>query len=221
MNRIKVAVADDHPLILEGYTAFFKKQRKFELLFACTNGKDLLEKLESPEMKPDLLLLDINMPVISGLEVLVKMRNSMPEVKVIVISSYNEDALIKELVIRGIRGFLLKDADYEEIVDAMEMVYEGQVYFNESISRRLIKNLVEESRINSVSLNKNFYCPLSEREKEIIQLISEEKSSKEIGEILHLSERTVENHRANILEKTKARNVAGILMFAFRNGIIK
>lgn len=162
MNRIKVAVADDHPLILEGYIAFFKKQRKFELLFTCTNGKDLLEKLETPGMKPDLLLLDINMPIISGLEVLVKMKNTMPEVKVIVISSYNEDALIKELVIRGIRGFLLKDADYEEIVDAMEMVHEGQVYFNESISRRLIKNLVEESRINSVSLNKNFYCPLSE-----------------------------------------------------------
>jgi two-component system, NarL family, response regulator DegU len=216
-SKIKIAVVDDHALFRNGMIALLKNYPSISVSFDACNGIEFFEKLEKRKQSPDVLLLDLDMPEMDGFAVLKKLNATGSPVKPLIITMHNEDELIYELVRLGAKGFLQKNADVEEVVNAIHTLHSGEIFFNNDVSKRVIKNLVKKEHIKTLTLNN----ALSEREKEIIRHICQELTTKEISDRLFISERTVEAHKQHIFEKTKSRNAAGIVTYAFRTGLVQ
>ncbi|MGE0567081.1 MAG: response regulator [Bacteroidia bacterium] len=217
MHRIKIAVVDDHKLFRDGMKALLKDYEDLHVVFEASNGKELFDELLKRKRPLDIIILDVEMPVMDGFEVLKKLKTCYPEIMPLVVTMHNEDHLIFELVELGAKGLLLKSADIEQVVDAIYNLKAGELYFNDEISQRVIKKLVKKEHIKRSPFNPL----LSEREKMIILLICEQCTNKEIGDRLFISERTVETHKRNIFEKTKSKNSAGVVLYAVRTGLIE
>ncbi|RYY98457.1 MAG: response regulator transcription factor [Chitinophagaceae bacterium] len=213
---IRLLIADDHEIFRDGVRAMLKKQKHLELSGEAANGEQLLARAE--ELQPDVVITDIRMPGTDGIAATRRLQELMPGVAVIALSMYDEEHLIVEMLEAGARGYLLKNAPKEEIVQAIETVFNGDVYFCRATSPRLAE-LIAKSSYNP--FRKRSASELNEREKEIVRLICQQLSSREIAEKLHISHRTVEAYRDRLLDKIGARNVAGLVVFAIRNGIYK
>jgi DNA-binding NarL/FixJ family response regulator len=211
---INIALAEDHLLLRQGLITLFKEYEEIKVLFDVSNGKELLDELK--KSKPDVILLDIEMPIMNGKEALLKIKEKYPALKVIMISSYYDDAYITEYLLLGAVGFLPKHFDIEKVIDAIFAVYEQGYYFDNKISTSLVVKLMKSKAVNPTLPNQI----LSNREIEILKLTCLEKTSKEISEELFISQRTVEGHRKQIMIKTKAKNVVGLVMYAIKNKII-
>ncbi len=215
MKKIKLAVADDQFLFRKGLIALLAEHEEFRVLIDAENGKDLLDQME--KKKPDIVLLDLEMPVMDGIEVTSHIKHHYPDVRVIVLTMHNSEEYIVHLIEKGARGFLLKNTDVEVLVDAIYSVKETGYYFNDLISKAMVTGLARKKRI------KPDFRPvkLTEREIEIVRLICKELSNREMAEKLFISLRTIEGHRERILEKTGARNAAGIVLFAVKNNLLE
>ncbi len=211
---INIAIAEDHLLVRQGMVSLLSENEGVKILFDVSNGEELLQELKS--QLPDVILLDIEMPVINGKEALEKIQEKYPSIKVIIVSMYYEDAYISEFISKGARGFLPKNSDIEKIVDAIFAVYEQGYYFDNKVSKALVLKLIKLDKIEPV----NHEVVLSEREIQVLTLTCQEKTNQEISEILFLSKRTVEGYRKTILQKTKAKNVVGLVIYAIKNNII-
>jgi DNA-binding NarL/FixJ family response regulator len=211
---INIALAEDHLLFRQGLTTLLKEYEEINVLFDASNGIELLDELK--KSKPDVILLDIEMPIMNGKEALLKIKEKYPAIKVIMISSYYDDAYITEYLLLGAVGFLPKHCDIEKVIDAIFAVYEQGFYFDNNISKSLLAKLMKSKAVNPTLPNQI----LSNREIEILKLTCLEKTSKEISEELFISQRTVEWHRKQIMIKTKAKNVVGLVMYAIKNKII-
>jgi len=207
-------LAEDHLLFRQGLTTLLKEYEEINVLFDASNGIELLDELK--KSKPDVILLDIEMPIMNGKEALLKIKEKYPAIKVIMISSYYDDAYITEYLLLGAVGFLPKHCDIEKVIDAIFAVYEQGFYFDNNISKSLLAKLMKSKAVNPTLPNQI----LSNREIEILKLTCLEKTSKEISEELFISQRTVEWHRKQIMIKTKAKNVVGLVMYAIKNKII-
>ncbi len=216
-NKIKIAIADDHKLFRDGMAALLKNYDELSISIVASNGNELFHELLKRKRPIDILILDVEMPEMDGFEVLRKLRVIHSEIKPLILTMHNEDELIYGLVELGAKGLLQKSADIEQVVDAIYSLHNNELYFNEDISKRVLKKLVKKEHIKRLDVNKN----LSEREKEIIRLICYEFTNKEIADKLFLSERTIENHKQNIFEKTRSKNSAGLAVYAMRTGIVE
>ena len=214
MNLIKIAIAEDHHLVRQGMVALLNEDPNIDIIFDVENGKLLLEKL--PSNVPDIILLDIEMPVMNGKEALIEIRKTYPAINVIIISAHYEDAYITEFIIKGAKGFLPKNCDIEKVVEAIYAVNTQGYYFDSKVSKSLVAKLVKSEQIAPVFNS----TPLSDREIEILKLTCEERTNKEISDLLNISKRTVEGHRKKILEKTNSKNIAGLVMYAIKHNII-
>ncbi len=216
LNIIKVGIVDDQLLFRKGLISLLEEVKNLSICLEAANGVQFFEILKKNKNAVDVLVLDVEMPEMDGLEVLKILKLKDSNIKVLVLTTHNEDALIYELVKLGAMGFLPKNADIDEVILAIETLNRNELYFNEHISKMVIKKVIKREE------NKYTFDPLhiTEREKDIIKLICEEKSTKQIADILCISERTVNTHKSNIFEKTKAKNSAGVVMFAVRNGIV-
>jgi len=211
---IKLALADDQNLFRKGMAMLLRELDGLEVTLECANGKDLLKAIAVVPV--DIVLLDLEMPVMDGVETMKRIRTDHPEVKVLVLSMHSEEKFIVHLMELGANGYLLKTAEATEVENAIRSLADSGYYFSDMVSQVMLQGLVKKEKVRPYF---NVVDPLSERELEVLKLICAEKTTPEIAEQLFLSPRTVEGHRNNILLKTGARNVAGLVVFAMTNGI--
>lgn len=211
-KQIRIAVAEDHYLFREGLIALLNDEEDIHLEFDVSNGEELLAQLKTS--KVDIVLIDLNMPVLNGQQTLKLLKEYYPNVRPIVLSMYNTHDYISDAIQLGARGFLPKNTNVDQVVDAIYAVYEQGYYFDDEISKSQIFKLVHEVGINPTFKSE----ALSRREVDVLELICEEKTNNEIADLLCISVRTVEVHRQNLLRKINAKNVAGLVIYAIKNG---
>jgi DNA-binding NarL/FixJ family response regulator len=186
-----------------------------EVVLEADNGEDLLAAFE--KNMPDVVIMDLKMPIMDGMEATKIIKKKYGSVKVLVVTMYEDDKFIIHLMENGANGYLLKNADAEEIKKSIYAVHENGYYFNDVVNKALLKKLVLKQNFKP-SFNQN--VEFTERELEVLKLICEEKTAAEIGKEIHLSPRSVEGIRQRLIEKVGVRNTAGLVMFAIKNGII-
>ena len=215
-RNISVVIADDHEIFRDGFRAMLKKYPEIKLVGEAENGKELIDIVG--KLKPDVIFTDIKMPVMDGIEATKQLIKNNPDINIVALSMFDEDSLIMEMLEAGAKGYMLKNAHKEEIIEAIHHVSKGDTYYCKHTSDKLIK-LIAKSSFNPF---KKIPKPqFSERETQIIKLICEQYANKEIAAQLNLSVRTIEGYREKIQEKAKARNSAGIVIFAIKNQIHK
>lgn len=215
-KKIKLGLAEDHELVRQGMVALLQREKGLRVVFDVSNGSLLLDTLRDKFV--DVVLLDLDMPIINGTQALKIIKEKYPDIKVIIISMLYDDEFIWESIELGANGFLAKNCDFEKVVDAIYAVNNNDFYFDERISRALvttIRNGVEGRPIIPG------YPIITPREHKIIELICEEKKNQEISDILCISIRTVETHRKQISEKIGAKNSMGIIKYALKHGLYK
>lgn len=215
MSKIKVAIADDYRIFREGLKVSLSQDDKMDMIFEVDNGEDLLKNIETN--KPDVVIMDLKMPIMDGMEATQQLRKKYQDIKVVVVSMYDDDKFIIHLMEIGANGYLFKNAEPDEIRKAIHSVYENGYYFNDIVNKALLKKLVLKGNIKP-SFNQN--VELTERELQVLKLICEEKTAAEIGKEIFLSPRSVEGIRQRLIEKIGVRNTAGLVMFAAKNGMV-
>lgn len=210
MSKIKIAIIDDHKLFREGLYSLLSKHEDLEIIINANSGLEFFKQLEEGHL-PEVLLLDLTMPEMTGFDVLDKLKKKYPEIRTIAISMHNDGSYIVQCVRSGAYGYLLKNADEDELLKAINAVYEGKKYFNQDISQRMI---------NLISVEGTQPKKLSTKEKEILQLIADGQTTKTIASKLFISTRTVETHRANMMKKMDVKNTAELIKKAAELHII-
>ena len=212
MAKIRVVLADDHQLFRNGLRILLGAYPDLEVVAEASNGNELLKVLE--QCKSDIVLMDINMPEMDGIEATAKIAVSCPDIKVIALSMYGEEEYYYRMVDAGAKGFILKDSDISEVRDAIIAVNKGGNYFSQELLYHVIRRIKNrEQEVKGSNLSK--------REKEILMKICEGLSNHEIADALFISKRTVDKHRANLLAKTNSKNTASLILYAIKNRLIE
>lgn len=212
IDRIKVILADDHEIFRDGFKIMVQKSQHIELIAEASNGLELLKLVRSFE--PDIVVTDIKMPELNGIEATKQLKKEFPALGIIALSMFGEEDLIVDMLEAGARGYLIKNAQKDEIISAIESVYEGETYYCRHTTNKL-SQMIAQSNYNPHQ--KKSKPDFTEKELTIIKLICQEHSSSEIGEKMKLSSRTIEGYREKILEKIEARNTAGIVVYALKH----
>ncbi len=220
MEKIRLAIADDHKIFRNGLKSILEDCADFDLVLEAQDGRQLVSLLAgtSPEALPEVILMDIKMPELDGIQTTAQVKQRYNNIKVLALSMFNEDKYIVDMMKAGASGYLLKNAEPEEIVEAISTVYYRDYYFNEHLSVTLIKQLTANSQ--PLTTGGGIKAELNDREIEVLKLVCQEHSSQEIADIMCLSVRTVEGYRARLFEKTKSKNLVGLVIFAIKAGII-
>lgn len=206
-KKYKVVIADDHNLFRQGLKLILEDLENIEVIADVANGKELVEI--AGVLQPDLIIMDINMPQVNGIEASRLLLHENPDLKILVVSMYGDEQYYNSVIENGVKGFILKDAENTELRAAVNLILNGKTYFSQELLLKLIRNRQANAQIS-----------LTHREQEVLELICQGFSSIEIAGKLFLSERTVENHRANLLNKTGCRNSLSLALFAFRNNLV-
>jgi DNA-binding NarL/FixJ family response regulator len=209
---IKILIADDHRMFRESIRNILTTEKVVEVLDEAENGEILLELLNVH--KPDIILMDIAMPVMNGIETTRKVLEKQPDVKVLALSSFDDDKYYYSMLEAGAKGFVLKNAGIAELKNAINEVYKNNSWFSPELLRKVIAKLNTKPKKNKTS-------DLSDRELEVLKLICESLTNEQIAEKMNLSFETVKWHRANILSKTGCPNTAGLVMYAIKNELIE
>lgn len=212
---IKVIIADDHVLFRAGVKTALSIKKDVDLIGEADNGMQLLNLLK--HMEPDVILLDIQMPIMDGITTLPEIRKIYPHVKVIILSMHNDHSMISKLMEIGANSYLTKNTDSENIYNAIKTCYEQEFYFNELTNKALLTGLRTRRPEPSLPQDAN----LTEKETTILKMMCEEKTTKEIADLVEISPRTVEAIRDKLKTKTGAKSMAGLVMYAVKNGIIE
>lgn len=215
MSKIKIAIADDYKIFREGLKVGFSADDNLEVIMEADNGEDLLKALETTT--PDVIIMDLKMPIMDGMEATKAVRKKYPAIKVLVVTMYDDDKFIIHLMENGANGYLLKNTEPDEIIKSIYAVQENGYYFNDVVNKALLKKLVLKNNLKP-SFNQN--VELTERELEVLKLICEEKTAAEIAKLIFLSPRSVEGIRQRLIEKIGVRNTAGLVMFAVKNSMV-
>ncbi len=214
--KINIAIADDQKLFRKGMAALVNSFDDMTVVFEAENGRELLELCGEHEQKPTIILLDLSMPEMNGLEALKVLKEDFPEIKVIILSSHEVENFILATIQAGANGYLAKNAEPEEVEMAIREVVKNDFYFTMPMLAIMRKGLVKKAPIVSLDNEDN----LTAREKEVLKLICKQFNSHEIAEKLFLSNRTVEGHRNNLLIKTGSRNTAGLVLYALKHKLL-
>ncbi len=215
-QQIKILIADDHEVYRDGLKLMLSKEKKYTIVGEAENGLELVSMAK--ETSPDIILTDIKMPKADGIEATRQIYQENNTIGIIALSMFNEESLVVDMLEAGAMGYLLKSSDKSEIIDAINMVYNNHPYYCKSTSARLAITITE-SKFNPYKKERAIATLFSAKEIEIIRLICEEYSAKEIGDKLFHSMRTVEGYRSKILDKMNAKNTAGIVIYAIKHGI--
>ncbi|HEX3009989.1 MAG TPA: response regulator transcription factor [Bacteroidales bacterium] len=209
---LDVMIVDDHSLFRNGLKILLTTSGHFNVIAEAENGKDFLDLL--PHFQPDIVLMDIDMPVLDGIEATKEALVKYPNLKVITLSMFGEEEYYYKMIEAGVKGFLLKNSDINEVKNALITVWQGGKYFSQELLYNVVKNIRTTHKEQELSE------ALSEREIEVLVQICNGLSNNEIADNLHISKRTVDKHRANLLDKTNSKNTAHLVMFAIKNKLI-
>lgn len=208
---VNILLVDDHTIVTDGLKALLDGDSAYVVKGGAANGQIAIEMLRI--LKIDLVLMDIDMPVLNGIEATKIIKKEMPEKKIIMLTMHDEKAMIKMMLDIGADGYLLKNSGKAEIIKAIENVMAGEQYYSDEVTSVLLETKTSKDELGIIS-------ELTDREIQIIKLIADGLSNKEIGEKLFISHRTVDTHRTNFMNKLDLHNVAGIVKFAITNGLI-
>jgi two-component system nitrate/nitrite response regulator NarL len=211
-KKIKILVADDHPVVRKGLQSCLARQERLKIVGEASDGEEALKKTR--ELSPDVVLMDISMPGMNGLEVTGVLRKDHPDVKVLVLSVHNNRDYIFRIIQAGAHGFISKEAPPDELLRAIESVYAGEPFFSPEIAKAALHQLVSSGG------KKDPFAQLTSREREVLVLIAEGQSNKEIANKLGIGVRTIETHRERIMRRLDIHSVAGLTKFAIANGMI-
>lgn len=212
-SKIRILLVDDHPIVLDGIKSHLAAQPEFEVVGEATNGQEGVRKAR--QLKPDLVLLDISMPHMSGLEAVSLLRRQVPEARVAVLTMHNNKEYIAQVVRLGARGYMLKDTSPTELVQAIKLIHGGGVYFSPKVSKALVDEVVAQGAAPVPTTP-----ALSDREREVLVLIANGNSNKEIAHRLGIGVRTTETHRERVMRKLDIHSVAGLTKYAIARGMV-
>lgn len=212
---IKIFLADDHTIVRQGLAKLLEAELHIQVVGEAQDGREAVNKVQ--KLNPDIVIMDIAMPLLNGIEATRQIKKISPQTKIIILSMHSHDRYISELINLGASGYLLKDSTGGEIIKAVSAAMKGDVYLSPSISRRVVEDYL---LLKKTSSREDLYAKLSNREREVFQMIAEGRTTKEISDILCVSPSTVKTHRANIMEKLKIYNVSQLIQFAIRLGIV-
>lgn len=215
MPKIKVLLAEDHTIVRKGITSLLAGEADIEVVGEAEDGQEAVEKVE--QLAPDVVLMDNTMPVLNGLEATRQIKKRFPEVKVLVLTMHTTEEYIQQFLQAGASGYLIKKTAPKELVTAIYAVYRGDSYLSPAISNLIIEGYLQQAA--SVASEDN-YEKLTDRERQVLQMITEGASNREIAERLHLSIKTVNNHRMNLMDKLNIHNTAKLVKYAIRKGVI-
>lgn len=208
---IKVLIADDHTLVREGIKALLKEIRNIEVVGEAKDGDEIIEKIK--ELNPDIILLDISMPKVNNLNFCEKIRSISEDIKIIILSMHYSEEYVREALRYGVKGYILKDSSFSELEIAIKSVFNGEVYLSPKISNILVRDYLDKV--------KDPLDMLTERQKEILKLLAEGYSVKEIAQLIGISVKTVETHKAQIMEKLNIYDIPGLVKFAIKHGLVR
>jgi len=212
INRIRVMVVDDHPVVRRGISMCLARQPQLEIVGEAGDGREAIQRAR--ELQPDLMLMDIDMPQMNGLAVAEVLRREMPRTKVLILSMHSNTEYVVRIIQSGARGFVLKEAPAEELVRAIEMVNAGDAYFSPDVARVALNKFVQGVGAGQET------PALTNREREVLMLIADGLSNKEIACRLDVGVRTVETHRERIMRKLDIHSVAGLTRYAISCGLV-
>jgi DNA-binding NarL/FixJ family response regulator len=216
-DKIKMIIADDEQLFRSGISFLLQREENIEILFEASNGQQVIDYLKSSENYPDIILMDLKMPELNGVEATKIIQKYFPEIKVIALSSYNSNSFIINMIQVGASSYLVKSSTPEEMIFTVKEVADKGFYYNDFVLQVIQEN-IEFNGTKSKSTFDSDY--LTMREKEILLLICKQLNTVEISEKTHISTRTVEGHRNNLMVKTGSKNVAGLAVYALQNGLV-
>ena len=213
MDTIRIALVDDHALFRNGLKLLLDNIKNFKVVTESQNGKEFVDQL-SPDNAPDVVLMDISMPVMNGIEAAKEATARVPGLKIIALSMFGEEDYYYEMINAGAKGFLLKNSDIKDVTEAIEQVAAGNSYFSQEVLYNVIRKFQPHKEENFEA------AMLSERELQVLQGICRGLSNQEIADALFLSKRTVDKHRSNLLSKTNSKNTANLIMYAIKAKLI-
>jgi len=211
MALIKYAIADDHKIFRQGLRYALADDHKLKLVGEAENGKQLLQLVAT--QKPDVILLDLKMPEMDGIEATQKLHDAHPDIKILMLTTFDDEHFILHLLELGANGYLLKNSDPEEIKRAMHHVMENDYYFNQLVSHTMLRTITRKN-------NDRTAIKLNDRETDVLKLICKELTTAEIAAQIFLSPRTIEGIRTSLIEKIGVRNTAGLVIYAIKNGLV-
>jgi DNA-binding NarL/FixJ family response regulator len=213
MGKINLSIVDDHSLFRKGLKLLLSGFAEINNIDEFENAENFLKHLD--HSKPDIVLMDIQMPEMNGIDATRQALSKYPDLKIITISLFGEEEYYYKMIDAGVRGFILKNSDIDEVMNAIRTVHKGHNYFSQEILYNVVKNLREVRKTEKLQFQ------LSHRELEILELICKGLSNQEISNELNISKRTVDKHRSNILSKTETKNTASLVMFAIEHKLVE
>lgn len=214
-NPIRILLADDHTVMRKGLRLLLESQPQFSVVAEASDGRQAVEQAEAAQ--PDVAVVDIAMPNLSGIEAAERIAAAVPHVAIVILSMHSDEGYVLRALKVGAKGYLLKDSAEGDLIDAIHAVYQGKTFFSPEISKMLVEDYIREIRTRGAE---DSYDLLTPREREILQLLAERKSNKEIAGALNLSSYTIETHRRNLQEKLNLHSLADLILYAVRKGII-
>jgi len=214
-SRVRIMIADDHPLVRSGLRALLERDGEFQVIAEAADGYEAIDL--AVLHKPDVILLDVGMPRLSGPDAAQSISQKLPAARIVMLSMHSDEAYVLRALKAGARGYLLKASPEADVIAAIRAVASGNAYFSPSITKLLVEEYVVEARRRGVE---DSYDLLSTREKEILQLLASGKTNREIADLLYISVATVETHRNNIFQKLHLHNLAELILYAVRKGLI-
>ena len=213
--RVRIMIADDHPLVRSGLRALLERDGEFQVIAEAADGYEAIDL--AVLHKPDVILLDVGMPRLSGPDAAQSISQKLPAVRIVMLSMHSDESYVLRALKAGARGYLLKASPEADVIAAIRAVASGNAYFSPSITKLLVEEYVVEARRRGVD---DSYELLSTREKEILHLLASGKTNREIAELLFISVATVETHRNNVFQKLHLHNLAELILYAVRKGLI-
>jgi DNA-binding NarL/FixJ family response regulator len=218
MNKVKIFLADDHAMVREGLKNILSNQDSFKVIGESGDGRDALSQIE--KLKPDIAVIDISLPSMTGIEITRQLKKYQSDIKIIILTRHNNEEYLFELLKYNIDSYLLKDNASEELIHAINEVTEGNAYFSSRITKTIVNNYSEMKKEKTKKSSRSDDL-LSPREKEILKMIAEGMTNKEISSILFISEYTVKAHKTNIMKKLDVHKTNGLIKYAIRTGLIE
>lgn len=214
LKRLRMVIADDHDVVRQGIRSFLERRTDWEIVGEASTGREAIELVRTHA--PDLVIMDVTMPDLNGLEATRRILGEMPKTRVLILSMHDSESIVRDVLASGARGYVLKSAVTRDLIPAIEALAVGKPYLAPEVSEVVLRGYLQTSE----SANEPLAERVTDREREVLQFLAQGRTNKEIASILHLSVRTVETHRSNLMEKLQMHSLADLIRYAIQNNLI-